>query len=148
MRNTLHYTVTFASLITFIFLIVCCTNKRMDCSFGNTILDTMSNDKLESNNRAYNYTGYENKPVTFTIIYKGDLSDMITDDSSNFKALLETYGFRIEQPFEINTEMKGIVLVSSSKFSEPINIGKELSLVNEVMMVEVSNTKIYKEIVS
>ncbi len=148
MRKKLHITIAFASLITFILLIVCCTNKRKDCSFGSTILDTMSKDKLESSNRAYNYSDYENKPVTFTIIYKGDLSDMITDNSNNFKALIDTYGFRIEQPFEINTEMKGIVLVSSTKFSEPINIGKEFSLVNEVMMVEVSNTKNNNDIVS
>ena len=97
MRNKLHLTIIISSFLIFLFLVNCCTNKRMDCSFGNAMLETSNNDK--------------DKSVSFIVIYNGDLSDMITDNNSNFKTLIDTYGFRIEQPFEINTKMKGIVLL-------------------------------------
>jgi hypothetical protein len=113
----------------------------MDTTFGTTILDTMSNDKLQSSTRA-SIDGFEDEnqvPVTFTVIHSGDIDQMSKSDESDFKALLEAYGLEMRESFDIDEENRGIVLVASSKLMAPIEVGKEISMVDQVLMVEVGN---------
>jgi len=134
--------------ISLILLLSSCGEKSMTTSFGTSILDTMSNDKLQSNTRAVVNIEEEEKEVTFTIIYNGNLKEMASNDESSFKAILETYGFQMEKPFEIDEENKGIVLVPSSPLASPIEVGKEISLIDEVLMVEVANVNTTEDKVS
>jgi hypothetical protein len=126
--------------ITLIFLLSSCGDKSMTTSFGTSILDTMSNDKLLGNTRAAHFEDKEDKKkVTFTIIYNGNLKEMASNDNSLFKAMLEAYGFQMQKPFEIDEKNKGIVLVPSSPLKSPIEVGKAISLIDEVLMVQVTN---------
>jgi hypothetical protein len=66
---------------------------------------------------------------------------MTTDNNSPFKILLETYTLEIQRVFELDEENKGIILVPVIPLVAPIEIGKEISLIDEVLMVEVGHTK-------
>lgn len=139
MKNSLLYNILFAC--TFFTLTINCSGPNIDHSFGTTILDTMSNEKLQGNTRAFIEDSEDHEPkVTFTVIYSGDLENMKTADSE-FRILLETYSLEITKPFEIDEENKGFVLVATTKLVAPIEVGKEISLLDQVLMVEVDNVK-------
>ncbi|BDS10227.1 hypothetical protein [Aureispira anguillae] len=132
------------NILAFIFfftITISCNESVIDNSFGTTILDTMSNEKLKSSTRAFLEESEKAKKITFTVIYNGDLEQMSTQKDSKFKLLLDTYGLEITDPFEIDEEHKGIVLVPTTALPLPIEIGKEISLLDEVLMVEVDNVK-------
>lgn len=140
MKNSLLTTTLF--YITFLLFTISCNDHTNNEAFGTSILDTMSNEKIGSSTRAFTEEGGENEnPVRFTVIYNGDLTQMTTDENSNFKILLETYALEIENPFEIDEQNKGFVLVPTTPLDEPIEVGREISLLDEVLMVEVDNVK-------
>jgi hypothetical protein len=116
-----------------------CNDATNDDAFGTSILDTMSNEKIGHHTRAFVEIKQEKDLVSFTVIYNGDITKMSTDNNSSFKALLETYNLEMQKPFEIDEENKGIVLVPLIPLMDPIAVGKEISLIHEVLMVEVDN---------
>ena len=142
MKNT-KLSFLISTMIIF-FMVTACSDKSMNTTSGTTILETMSNDKLQSNTRTSMDLQNEDI-VTFTVIYDGDLEAMASKEASTFKALLETYNLQMEKPFEIDGGIKGIVLVPSSELAAPVEVGKEISVVDEVLMVEVSNVNSEKE---
>lgn len=137
MKNSLLTITLF--YVTFLLLTISCNDRPNNETFGTSILDTMSNEKIGSSTRTF--TEEKENLVSFTVIYNGDLTQMTTDENSNFKVLIETYALKIEKPFEIDEENKGFVLVPTTPLAEPIEVGKEISLLDEVLMVEVDNVK-------
>ena len=126
------------SLILGLLIVSSCNDKQLDAKLGSTILDTISSDKiLQGNNRAFEEVTDETQKVTFTVIYNGDLDNLVNNANGEFKALVDAYGLRMESSFEIDEENKAIVLVPFAKLAAPIQVGKELSLINEVLMIEV-----------
>jgi len=137
MKNSLLYNLFFSFLV--LLFIVSCNDTNNKDTFGTSILDTMSNEKIGVSTRAFIEDEQERVLVSFTVIYNGDLTQMTTDENSSFKRLLETYGLEAQNPFEIDEENKGIILVPTTPLAAPIKVGKEISLINEVLMVEVDN---------
>lgn len=147
MKNSLL--VTILSILPFLIVAIGCNDRSMDKSFGTTILDTMSNEKLKSSTRTFiEEAQTQQQVVRFTVIYNGDLNEMSTRDNSPLKALLEKYYLDITDPFEIDDENKGIILVPRIQLVDPILVGKEISLLEEVLMVEVENATPTEEGVS
>ncbi|WMX13053.1 hypothetical protein [Aureispira sp. CCB-E] len=136
MKNSLLTNFLFSFLL-FLFIVSCNDHKNNE-TFGTSILDTMSNEKIGHSTRAF-VEEKEETMVSFTVIYNGDLTKMTTDENSAFKKLIENYNLEIQKPFEIDEENKGIVLVPQAPLAAPIKVGKEISLVDEVLMVEVDN---------
>lgn len=121
-------------------LTISCNDNSNNQTFGTSILDTMSNEKIGQSTRAYIEDEKEVEAlISFTVIYNGDLTQMVNNDNSAFKALLETYGLEMQKPFEIDEENKGIILMPTTPLAAPIEVGKEISLIDEVLMVEVNN---------
>lgn len=137
MKNSLLYNLFFSFLV--LLFIVSCNDTNNKDTFGTSILDTMSNEKIGVSTRAFIEDEQEKVLVSFTVIYNGDLTQMTTDENSSFKRLLETYSLEAQNPFEIDEENKGIILVPTTPLAAPIKVGKEISLINEVLMVEVDN---------
>jgi hypothetical protein len=137
MKNSLLPNILCSFLV--LLFTVSCNDSTNNETFGTSILDTMSNEKIGHSTRAYIEDKKEEALVSFTVIYNGDLTQMVNDDNSAFKALLKTYGLEMQKPFEIDEENKGIVLVPTTPLAAPIAVGKEISLVDEVLMVEVDN---------
>lgn len=96
----------------------------------------MLNSEFRSGTSSFWDQEEENK-VKFTVIYQEKSGEMISDKNSEFNAILATYQLNITTPFELDQENKGLVLVSTIKQANPIKIGKELSLLDPVLMVTV-----------
>lgn len=65
---------------------------------------------------------------------------MLTDEHSAFKYLIETYDLHLDSPVPIDTTdeiYKEITLYAHTEIDDPIEVGKRLSLVEEVLMVQV-----------
>ena len=77
--------------------------------------------------------------VYLSVIYTGDLDEILLNSSSHFGALLQAYEFQLTAPFEVDETMKGIVLRTYAPLPDPITVAKEISRCEEVMMVEVKN---------
>lgn len=133
MKNT----TTFLILIAFSLLTIACNEKSVHEHLGTSILDTMSSEKLLSGGTRAFKAVEEEVTTKFTVVHNGDFAKMINSPESDLKALIESYNLKVQSPFEIDEENKGFVLVSSSKLANPVALGKEISLVNEVLMVEV-----------
>lgn len=136
--NAMKNITTYLILIAFSLLTIACNEKSVHEHLGTSILDTMSSEKLLSGGtRSFGKEQAKDVTTKFTVVYSGDLVDMMNNPESSLKALIESYNLKVESPFEIDEENKGIVLVSSSKLTNPVAVGKEISLVTEVLMVEV-----------
>lgn len=78
--------------------------------------------------------------VYFSVVYMGDMDEILSNSSSHFGAIIQAYDFQITAPFEIDDSMKGIILRRFDPLPDPVTVAKEISLCEEVLMVEVKNT--------
>lgn len=106
-----------------------------------TILDGMEQSKLvaETSNRTIKSVVEENTEISFSVIYTGDLEEILFNSTSHLRALIESYELQLSDPFEVNDNMKGIVLHSYEMLENPLEIAKEISQCEEVLMVEAKN---------
>lgn len=106
-----------------------------------SILDSMDQQKLvqQTSNRTIRTTLEEKEEVSFSVVYTGDLDVILFSSTSHLRALIETYELQLSDPFEIDEHMKGIILHSYDELSDPIEIAKEISQCEEVLMVEAKN---------
>jgi len=137
MQLTLLPNILFSCLI--LILLASCNDRTKNEPFGTSIINTMSEKEISHKTRAFTEYEPEEVLVRFTVIYNGDFTQMTTDDNSPFKALLETYNLEIQKPFDIDKENKGFILVPTIPLAAPVEVGKEISLIEEVLMVEVGN---------
>jgi hypothetical protein len=126
------------NILAFCFILILfssCNDRTSNEPFGTSVFSTMSEEeKVYSTRTSVKYK--EEVLVRFTVIYDGDFTKMTTNDSP-LQALLETYNLKIKDPFELDKENKGLILVPAIPLTAPIEVGKELSLIDEVLMVEV-----------
>jgi len=137
MKDSLLNNIFFSFLI--LLFITSCDDNTINETFGTSILDTMSNEKIGHSTRTFIEKEEEKTSVSFIVIHNGDLTKMVNDENSALKALIETYNLEVQKPFEIDTENRGFILVTTTILVAPIEVGKEISLINEVLMVEVDN---------
>lgn len=131
-------TITPLLLFTFVLLVIACNEKSIHEHLGTSILDTISNDKILSGGTRAKMKEQEKEIVSkFTVVHNGNLAEMTTNPESTLKALMETHNLQVQNPFDIDEENKGFVLVSTSKIANPVALGKEISLIEEVLMVEI-----------
>lgn len=137
MQHTLLPNILLSCLI--LCLLTSCNDNTKNDPFSTTTLHTISEDNIGHSTRAFVEYGQEEITVSFTVIYTGDLLKMTTDNNSAFKILLNTYNLEIQRQFKLDEENKGIVLAPVIPLVAPVEVGKEISLINEVLMVEVQN---------
>lgn len=107
-----------------------------------TLLQQMEDKHViqKSNQRSLRSTISEVETELYlSVIYVGDLDEILLNSSSHFGALIEAHGFYLTAPFEVDETMKGIILRTYDAIGDPITIAKEISNCEEVMMVEVKN---------
>ncbi|MFK7799022.1 MAG: hypothetical protein AB8E82_16330 [Aureispira sp.] len=80
----------------------------------------------------------------FDIIYEGSEEHLLADHTT-IKSLIETYNLKQVHSFELNDAYKGITFEALLPLDNPIQLGKDLSLSEQVMMVEVSNAQHQQE---
>lgn len=105
------------------------------------ILDGMNQEKLleQTSNRTIKSRVEESTEVRLSVVYTGDLEEILFNSTSHLRALIENYELQLVDPFEIDNSMKGITLYSHEELEAPLEIAKEISQCEEVLMVEVKN---------
>jgi len=130
-------------LFCFILLVVtACDNTSNKESLGPRILHTLPNGEISHRStRSFVKYQQEENLVSFTVIYQGDFTEITSNGNSSFKALLETYDLKVRRPFQVDEANKGFILVPASPLVAPIEVGKEISLMDDILMVTVDNLK-------
>lgn len=131
---------TYIILILLIGLLVSCVDSEKSTD---TLLIQIEHQRAISNSaRRTLETEWERtqEEVYFSVIYTGDIDEILSNSSSHLGALIQDYEFQITAPFEIDETMKGIILRRFDALPDPVTVAKELSLCEEVLMVEVKNT--------
>ena len=131
----------FIIILLVITLMTSCSDRGM---MNSSLIDTISAKDIMENsvNRAVNLNDSEEKTgnkVSISVIYTGNLDDILLDESSTLYKALNTYHLNLESPFEIDENMKGIILTSYVEMEDPISIGKQISTGTSILMVEVKN---------
>lgn len=129
-------------LISALFLLLLassCSDSHLEQNINADLINTIGEDKLYSATRAVSEE--TTRQMSFTVIYSGDLNAMLADDNHALNTILNTYDLAIDSRFEIDEEHKGIIIIPILPVDNPIALGKTISLIDEVMMVEVENAK-------
>lgn len=87
----------------------------------------------------------EQKPLRFIIYYNGDLTEIMKDNDSYLKTFMAVYDLELINTFEIDELNKGFTLESKEMIEFPNEVARELSLINNVLMVEVVNPDLISE---
>ena len=129
------------SSLMIVLLFLCCIACADTEATRPTILDSMDQQKLlqQTSNRTLRATTEEKETVSFSVIYTGELDQILFSSTSHLRALIETYELQLSDPFEVDETMKGIVLHAYEELSNPLEIAKEISQCKEVLMVEAKN---------
>lgn len=130
-------------------LILLLTNIFWTISCANTtpqppILDLMTSAVIAQSptHRAINTLKLqEENRLSFSVIYVGNLDEIMMDEESDFRLMVDDYAFNLKRPFQIDGQLKGITLEVTQDLDDPIEVAKEISQIEEVMMVEVKNYK-------
>lgn len=131
----------FTALFLVITLMTSCSDRGM---MNASLIDTVTTQDIMSNsvNRSIHQMGsevVEENNVSISVIYTGDLDEILLDESNALSKAISTYHLNLEKPFVIDEEMKGIMLSSYVKMEDPVSIGKEISNGKSILMVEVKN---------
>ncbi len=119
-------------------LVVSCADTERNPSI---LLEGMDQQKIlqSTSNRSMENIAKESTEISFSVIYEGDLDEILFSSTSHLRALVETYELQLSEPFEIDERMKGIVMRSYTTLKNPLEIAKEISRCEEVLMVEAKN---------
>ncbi len=120
------------------FMIGCTYN---DSSTDALLVHTEHQQAIASSTRRTLETEWDQieEEVYFSVIYTGNLDEILSNSSSHLGALIQAHEFQLTAPFEIDETMKGIILRRFEALKDPVTIAKEISLCEEVLMVEVKN---------
>lgn len=134
------------SFFTIAFLVMTLMTSCSDQGFMNaSLVDTISAKEIMENsvNRARKEVIIETKEneqlVSFSVIYTGDLDLILLDESSTLYQAVNIHDLNLQDPFEIDEEMKGIILHSYATIEKPVELAKFISNGENILMVEVQN---------
>lgn len=88
----------------------------------------------------------EQEPLRFIIYYNGDISTMMNDNDSYLKTFMAVYNLELVNTFELNEFNKGFTLEAKTGMKSSNDVAKELSLINNVLMIEVVEPRSSSEI--
>lgn len=127
----------FPILFSFIILVTSCSDGGV---MSVALVDTISTKEIMKNsvNRAAPEMS-EGSSVAISVIYTGNLDHILSDKSSTLYKAIHTYDLNIQDPFQIDEGMKGIVLTSYTQMEDPVDVAKQISTGENVLMVEVKN---------
>jgi len=122
-------------------LITSCSDQGM---MSTPLIDTISSKEILENssnrtNKQKIKEEIEEDRVFISVIYTGNLDNILFDESSTLYKAITKYQLNLQNPFQIDEEMKGIILTSYIEMEDPINIAKQISSGESILMVEVKN---------
>jgi hypothetical protein len=135
--------IKYSLLVTAFLVITLMTSCSDQGMMSSSLVDTISTKDImeKSVNRTVKSMAEEEEEnkVSISVIYTGDLDEILLDESTVLYKVIHRYHLNLESPFEIDENMKGIVLSSHVKMEDPVSIGKQISKGKTVLMVEIKN---------
>ena len=129
----------FVTAILAITLMASCSDQDL---MSSSLVDTISAKEImeKSVNRAVkSMADEEENKISISVIYTGNLDEILLDESTALYKAINKYHLNLESPFEIDENIKGIVLSSYVKMEDPVSIGKQISNGETILMVEIKN---------
>lgn len=132
------FLVSFFVLMSLLFVVAC---AEVEPQSPKLLLDSMDKETVTetTSKRTTKLAFQSNTEVSFSVVYTGDLEEILFNSTNHFHSLIETYELQLSAPFEIDDTMSGIVLKSYEPLDNPLDIAKEISLCSEVLMVDIKN---------
>lgn len=132
----------FVTIFSVLILMTSCSDQGM---LNTSLVDPITAHDLLANSvsRSSPKMGSEAEDATnvsISVVYTGSLDDILLDESSTLYKAINTYHLKLDAPFEINEEIKGINLSSYIEMEDPISIGKQISNGESILMVEIKNS--------
>ena len=83
--------------------------------------------------------------LRFIVYYSGDLSAVMNDKNSYIKTFMDVYNLKLISSFKIDENNSGFTLETKDALDFPIEVAREMSLIDNVLMVEVTHIPIPRE---
>jgi len=83
--------------------------------------------------------------IRFIVYYNGDLSIVMNDDDSYIKTFMEVYNLKLISTFKIDEMNNGFTLEAKEFLEFPTEVAKEMSLIDNILMIEVTHIPITRE---
>lgn len=82
--------------------------------------------------------------IRFIVYYSGDLSAVMNDDDSYIKTFMDVYNLKLISTFNIDETNSGFTLEAQEVLEFPTEVAREMSLISNVLMIEVTHVPITK----
>lgn len=83
--------------------------------------------------------------LRFIVYYSGDLSSVMNDNDSYMKTFMEVYNLELISTFKIDDINSGFTLEAKEAIDFPKEVAREMSLINNVLMIELAYVPVSKE---
>jgi hypothetical protein len=83
--------------------------------------------------------------LRFIVYYSGDLSVVMNDNDSYIKTFMEVYNLKLISTFNIDETNSGFTLEAQEVLEFPTEVAREMSLISNVLMIEVTHVPIIRE---
>lgn len=83
--------------------------------------------------------------VRFIVYYDGDLSAVMNDKDSYIQTFISVHNLKVISTFEIDENNSGFTLEPQTKLEFPKEIAREISLMDNVLMIEVAHIPVTTE---
>ena len=83
--------------------------------------------------------------IRFIVYYNGDLSTVIKDKDSYIKTFMNVYDLKLISTFKIDEENSGFTLEPQKKLDFPREVAREISLIDNVLMIEIVHIPVTNE---
>jgi hypothetical protein len=87
----------------------------------------------------------EKTTLHFIVYYSGDLSAVMNDKDSYIKTFMDVYHLKLVSTFKIDEENGGFTLEATEELDFPTEVAKEISLIDNVLMIEVAYVPVTAE---
>ncbi|WMX15400.1 MULTISPECIES: hypothetical protein [unclassified Aureispira] len=83
--------------------------------------------------------------LRFIVYYSGDLSPVLNDKDSYMKTFMDVYNLTLISTFKIDETNSGFTLEAKEALDFPTEVAREISLITNVLMVEVTRVPTTRE---
>jgi len=87
----------------------------------------------------------EKTTLHFIVYYSGDLSTVMNDKNSYIKTFMDVYNLKLVSTFKIDEDNGGFTLEATEELDFPTEVAREISLIDNVLMIEVAYVPVTAE---
>jgi len=111
--------------------------KKFTVLFASLLITFLSYNNLQAESSLFQPIPIENvDSISYIVYFEGDIEEALHSDNAYIKTFLEVYELEVHSTFEYEHNIKGFVLYAPKGQYIATELAKELSLIEDVYMVE------------